>query len=118
MMRRLLPLRVLFACESERKLGTAQPNALAAMVAALFVLGLAIATPVRAAQSEPSVPIAGEAEHETHEEEAHGVRDVVARLFNFAILAGTLFFLLRAPIAKYLRIGARRSAAISLRRLR
>lgn len=102
MMRRLSPLRLLCACETGRKRRTGPSHAAAAVIAALFTLGLAVAVPVRAAQPEPPHPVAEEAEHETHEEEAHGTRDMIARLFNFAILAGTLVYLLRAPIAKYL----------------
>lgn len=101
MMRRLLPLKFLCACESGRKLRTGSSHAAAAVIAALFALGLAVATPVQAAQPESTRPVAEEAERETHEE-AHGTRDMIARLFNFAILAGTLVYLLRAPIAKYL----------------
>jgi F-type H+-transporting ATPase subunit b len=39
------------------------------------------------------------------EEEDHGggLVDLVARLFNFAILAGTLFFVLRSPLGMYVR---------------
>ena len=48
-----------------------------------------------------------------HAEEAHGsehpVRDMIAKLFNFAILVGALVYFLKAPIAGYL---AGRSAQI------
>lgn len=101
MMRRLWPLRFLFACETGRKLRAGPSCAAAAVIAALVVFGSALALPVQAAQPEPSHPAAEEAAHETHEE-AHGTRDMIARLFNFAILAGTLVYLLRAPIAGHL----------------
>ena len=55
--------------------------------------------PVRALTQEP------QAAHETPGAEQHqgrGAIDTVARLVNFAILAGTLWYLLRSPIAKYL----------------
>lgn len=41
-----------------------------------------------------------EGEHETHEAESPW--SLVARLFNFAILAGTLIYLLRSPFAAFL----------------
>jgi F-type H+-transporting ATPase subunit b len=36
-------------------------------------------------------------------EAGHETVDVIARLFNFALLAGTLVYFLRSPIANYLR---------------
>jgi F-type H+-transporting ATPase subunit b len=80
-----------YACEKGRKL------ALAAAVA----LCLAASVPARAAQPEPSPAAAGEAHHE---EESHGggIVDVLARLVNFGVLAGTLVYFLRSPIATYL----------------
>jgi F-type H+-transporting ATPase subunit b len=44
----------------------------------------------------PADAIAAEGEHE-------GILPTVARLFNFAILAGVLVYFLRRPIAEYLR---------------
>ena len=49
-----------------------------------------------AAHAEPA---AAHAEEEHHDE---GILPTVARLFNFAILAGVLVYFLRAPIAEYL----------------
>jgi F-type H+-transporting ATPase subunit b len=85
------------ACETERK-----PLVVAWALAAMLLLF----TPAfSAAQGEPAAPsaaetTAGEAPHaEAHES---STLDVVARLFNFAILAGTLVYLLRSPLAGYL----------------
>jgi F-type H+-transporting ATPase subunit b len=83
------------ACETGRK-QRFQAVALAAVLAFLLV---GAASPA-AAQPEAEHAPAAEA-HEAEEHEA-GALDVVARLFNFAILAGTLVYLLRSPIATYL----------------
>jgi F-type H+-transporting ATPase subunit b len=83
-----------FACETPRKVAIP-------IVCAVF-LALLLAAPARAvAQPERSQPVAGT----THQAEANGggIVDVVARIVNFAILAGTLFYFLRSPIAKYLQ---------------
>jgi F-type H+-transporting ATPase subunit b len=56
------------------------------------------ANPVEAGETKPGAP-AGPARDDSHES---GAVDIVARLLNFAILAGTLFYLLRSPIATYL----------------
>lgn len=63
---------------------------------------LLVGAPGRAfAQREASQAVASE----THDAEGNGrgIIDVVARIANFAILAGTLVYFLRSPIAKYLR---------------
>ena len=68
-------------------------------LAVLLLSSWAIGAPVRALAQEP------QAAHETPGAEEHqgrGAIDTVARLVNFAILAGTLWYLLRSPIAKYL----------------
>src|SRR2546429_325376 len=68
-------------------------------LAILLLASWAIGTPVRALAQEP------QAAHETPGAEEHqgrGAIDTVARLVNFAILAGTLWYLLRSPIATYL----------------
>jgi F-type H+-transporting ATPase subunit b len=71
-----------------------------ALPAAAFVLTLC-ALPVRAMQPEhATTAVAGEAEGEKH---GSGVVDMIARVVNFAILAGTLGYLLRSPLANYLR---------------
>jgi len=68
-------------------------------LAILLLSSWAIGTPVRALAQEPQ-PAHGAAEAETHQ--GRGAVDVIARLVNFAILAGSLWYLLRSPIAKYL----------------
>lgn len=82
------------ACEKRLKLGRAPYLAAVACAVALA------AVPVRAAQPEAgAASAAGEAQSETH---GGGAIDMLARLVNFAILAGTLGYLLRSPIATYL----------------
>ncbi len=65
-----------------------------------MLLACLFAAPARAAQ--PAPPPATTTE--THETEEHGggLVDTIARLVNFAIFAGTLFYFLRSPIRKYL----------------
>ena len=66
------------------------------MAFALWIAG----TPARAAQPpEPALQEAGEAEVPA---EAHPWLDLTARLVNFSILAGSLWYLLRSPIGRYL----------------
>jgi F-type H+-transporting ATPase subunit b len=70
------------------------------LVGAVFALLLYAPAP-RAAQPEhAAAAVAGEAEGEKH---GSGIVDMIARLVNFAILAGTLGYLLKSPIATYLR---------------
>ncbi len=57
-----------------------------------MTLGLILLMPLAAAASE-----AAEGEH------GSPVLEMVAKLFNFAILAGTLVYFLRSPIATYLK---------------
>jgi F-type H+-transporting ATPase subunit b len=72
----------------------------------VFALGLGFAAlapiPVRAAQPEPGVAAAAETSHEAHEAGGESALAVVARVVNFAILAGTLVYLFRSPLATYL----------------
>jgi F-type H+-transporting ATPase subunit b len=79
------------ACEKGRKLTVA-----AALAFCVFAL------PVRAAQPEPSGAPTAEAAHAEEQEHGRGIIDVIARLVNFGILAGTLVYLLRSPISSYL----------------
>jgi F-type H+-transporting ATPase subunit b len=92
------------ACETPRKL------ALAVLCLALLVSAAsaaAVAAPAAASsnvQHEGAQPHAG-AESGAPAEAEHGGRgivDVIARLVNFAILAGTLVYLLRSPLRTYL----------------
>jgi F-type H+-transporting ATPase subunit b len=59
------------------------------------------AAPARAAQPAPSPAVAGE-EHAGESHESRGLVDVIARIVNFGILAGTLVYLLRSPVGAYL----------------
>jgi F-type H+-transporting ATPase subunit b len=97
-MHRLLPL-FRAACETQRKL------VVAAMLAACLAGSArhaaaqpAHANPAEAADPGPGAP----AGHEAPPGHESGLVDVIARVVNFAILAGTLVYLLRSPIAAYL----------------
>ncbi len=91
----LLVDHVAGACETPRKL-----------LELACICGLALwilASPVSiAAQSEPGHEAA--ASGEAHREEPHedGLVSIVARLVNFGVLAGSLVYLLRSPLAGYL----------------
>ena len=79
----------------------------------LVVLGMAVAADPAVAQEHaaPQAPAAGahaqpESANAAHADEAHeseGILPTVARLLNFAILAGVLVYFLRQPIAEYLK---------------
>jgi F-type H+-transporting ATPase subunit b len=110
------------ACETERKLrqhpatwkssgGSHALLLLAWLLSASVLASPAMAQqppPEHAAPGEPS-PAAGQAHEpaghaeDAHAEGGHGVRDVIARLVNFGILAGTLAYFLRTPLAQYLK---------------
>lgn len=103
--RGIQPFRSALACETRRKLAVR----LAALLFALVVC--APGAVVRASTQPPSEPAAaGRADatgaHETpgSSEAKHGggLVDVIARVVNFAILAGTLVYLLRSPLATYI----------------
>jgi F-type H+-transporting ATPase subunit b len=82
------------ACETWRKL----PQAL--LIAGLLTGAPAVgAVRLHAAQVEPAAANAGE---EPEQAQGRGIVDILARLVNFGILAGTLVYLLRAPIGDYL----------------
>jgi F-type H+-transporting ATPase subunit b len=83
------------ACERRHKLAQW-------LIVATVVLWAAGA-PIRAAQEPASTPHeAGQAEAETAHEEGHPTLDMVARLVNFAVLAGTLYYFLNSPLRGYL----------------
>ena len=87
---------------------------------ALFFIGIALqalvsVAPVFEAErllaADPTAALAETVQTDNHEPEAtshsqeeHGSStDAYARLFNFSILVGTLFFFLRSPIGAYVR---------------
>lgn len=82
------------ACEKRLKRRTAWRLALPCAIV-LMAPALHAAQPEHAATA-----VAGEAEGEKH---GSGALDMIARLVNFAILAGSLGYLLKSPIATYLR---------------
>jgi F-type H+-transporting ATPase subunit b len=90
------------ACETQRKL------TFGLFLFALIVVVLAAALPQAHAGSSASVqgeaaqPPAAAAPAEEHAQHGNGIVDVIARLVNFAIFAGTLVYLLRMPFRKYL----------------
>lgn len=101
------------ACETPRKLRpvgatcrTRPPRFSGLGFAVLFVLlaaGPAVTlNAVTLPQAEAEQSHAAAQASEEHGEHGGGLVDVIARLVNFAILAGTLFYLLRSPIRKYL----------------
>jgi F-type H+-transporting ATPase subunit b len=122
MPRRLMLRLCRRACETERKLNGPAPFASSVFLAAVIALTLWCTPFAAAAQPEPPPATAGEtvptethapetaAGAETQEGAAHeadaaheeGLLPVVARLFNFTILIGTLIYLLRSPLATYL----------------
>ena len=94
-----------------------------AVAAAVALLLLAPPAPARAQVEQPAAapagtghatpaqqgdhaPQAGEratgAEHAAEGEHGNPMLDMIARLFNFAILAGTLVYFLKSPLATYL----------------
>ena len=87
------------ACETPRKL------ACVCVTAAVLVTG-AFGGPFVAAQEPQAAAEAGHAQSAVgaHEEEHEGDGGVatVARLVNFALLAGTLFYFLKSPVSSYL----------------
>lgn len=49
-----------------------------------------------------SAPVRAAAQERTHEQGGRGAIDIIARIVNFAILAGTLTYFLRSPLRRYL----------------
>jgi len=73
--------------------------ALAAVLSHTDVAAVSIAQG-EAGQTHAAAPAA--AASDEHAEHGGGVVDIIARLVNFGILAGTLFYLLRSPFRRYL----------------
>ena len=95
-------MRAPTACERQHKLARLHP--LARLLIVALVVVWAAGSPLRAMQAgatETPTHDAAQAEGETHEE-GHPVLDMVARLVNFSILAGSLWWLLKSPIRGYL----------------
>jgi len=112
------------ACETERKLKhTARPAKAGHHVLLLLMILLVWAPPAFAQEPERPPTTAGEArpaetqatpetraagepqeavEHEEAADHEEGLLPVVARFVNFAILIGTLVYLLRSPLATYM----------------
>jgi F-type H+-transporting ATPase subunit b len=90
----------------------AQPRPLraSAWLLALVLAGFVCAFVPPAAQAqEHAAPVAAPAQHggpaaagEAEEHHDEGLMPTVARLFNFALLAGALFYFLKTPVATYL----------------
>ncbi len=87
-------------CLAQREGACERPHKLARLLLVAVVVAWAAGSPLRAAQQpEPAQSVAGEAEgHEA----GHPLLDMVARLVNFGILAGSLWYLLKSPIRGYL----------------
>ena len=69
---------------------------------ALLIMFLAVPGLVGLSAQPEHGAAAGAAEHAAEGEHGNPVVGMVARLFNFALLAGTLVYFLRSPIATYL----------------
>jgi len=83
------------ACERGHKL--------ARLVAVALIVLWTAGSPMRAMQEPaPGSADAGQAEAETAHEEGNPTLDMIARLVNFGILAGTLWYFLKGPIRGYL----------------
>ena len=97
---RLSPVTRLLACEARHKLPAA------CVVVAVLLLGGSFRVAAQPAHPEPGAAAAQPAAaHEGAGNEEHqggGITDMIARLVNFAILAGTLVYLLRSPFRTYL----------------
>src|SRR5581483_4938752 len=80
------------ACETAHKLTR--------IVATAAFVAVMCGAPLRAQEPNPApgTPEAGQAETE----ESHPITDMIARLVNFGILAGSLWWLLKSPIGQYL----------------
>ena len=96
----LSPVTRLPACEARHKLPAA------CVVVAVLLLGGSFRVAAQPAHPEPGAAAAQPAAaHEGAGNEEHqggGITDMIARLVNFAILAGTLVYLLRSPFRTYL----------------
>jgi F-type H+-transporting ATPase subunit b len=97
----LLSPRPLLACETARKHATALLFALALIA---FAAPAAIAAAQPASEAPAAQVPAGEAHESGTESESHGSEAVgmIARLVNFAVLAGVLVYFLKSPLAGYL----------------
>jgi F-type H+-transporting ATPase subunit b len=91
------------ACERGRKrAGLAAAVALAAAWLAGPGTAIARAHDLSPAQTEPAAAVPASPGHGATEEHDAGSWVFVGRIVNFAILAGTLFYLARKPLAQYL----------------
>ena len=90
------PATRLLACEPRHKLQAA------CVIVAVVLLG---GTLLLAAHPEPAAAGQTAPAHQGDAQEEHqgsGITDMIARVVNFAILAGTLVYLLRSPFRSYL----------------
>ena len=88
--------RLLSACETERKLG---------ILGVLLVTACLVSVPTRAAAQPPPEPDRQsevQPKEGSSEQSGRGAIDIVARIVNFSILAGTLTYFLRSPLRGYL----------------
>ncbi len=96
------------ACETGRKLGPALRLAAAALVLVSMLtppvaIGAAQHTVDPVATGHTQTGVSHAAAGPVEEEHAgRGIIDTLARVFNFAVLVGTLVYLLKAPIRTYL----------------
>jgi F-type H+-transporting ATPase subunit b len=90
--------RALVACETRRK---RRIRAAGFVVFALLTFATAIGQASAPPQAE-AAPTRSSAAPTEDANQGRGVVDVLARVVNFALLAGTLFYLLRSPLRGYL----------------
>lgn len=89
------------AAERFRRSACETPRKLAALGGAALVAACLVGAPVRLA-AQPAEPAAASAPAAEEAPHGRGIVDDIARLFNFALFAGTLVYLLKSPIRKYL----------------
>src|SRR5439155_17492421 len=86
-------------CEPRHKLHAA------CVVVAMLLVGGSLRLAAQPAHPEPAATAQPAAAHEGDAKDEHqgsGITDMIARVVNFAILAGTLVYLLRSPFRSYL----------------
>jgi F-type H+-transporting ATPase subunit b len=87
--------------------GLSEPLGTAADVTGLTTIGdrmgsVIVAEAATASSVAPAQEPKRQGEAEPAAEHAEGILPVIARLFNFAVLAGALYYFLRSPISAYL----------------
>jgi F-type H+-transporting ATPase subunit b len=91
------------ACETPRKLESPAETRRATRFSSVFAVLLLTASIAVLAHTDVDAIVSAQADAaQGAEDGGRGLVDVVARIVNFGILAGTLFYLLRSPLRNYL----------------